>query len=62
MNEQELLLALAEEAVQARRNGLTLILDGHESLLQLRRLWRAADRVIDYRDKAKDPAMTEPAE
>lgn len=56
MSEQDLLLALAEEAVQARRNGLTLILDGQESLLQLRRLWRAADRVIAYRDKAKEPS------
>lgn len=55
MSEQDLLLALAEEAVQARRNGLVPIPDGGESLAQLRRLWQAADRVIAHRDKAKEP-------
>lgn len=55
MSEQELMLALAEEAVQARRNGLVPIPDGGESLAQLRRLWRAADLVIAYRDKAEEP-------
>lgn len=49
--ERALLLVLAEEAVTARRNGLTLA-DSVESLEQLHRLWRAADRVIAFRRAA----------